>query len=135
MKRILAFILLLTLCLSLIACNGNSDNNNDNADKDGTSQSIDGPAANDDNTMLQYPEKPQKYVVNYIRDMAMTGWTPEKTFQLYGKYQAWSYNLTYEEGKSTTVFPSSLTREEQSRSLTTPSRTAFTWAEQVMPIV
>ena len=47
---------------------------------------------------FEYPENPKKFVVNYIRKMAMTSWTPEKTFQLYGKYQAWSYNLTYSQG-------------------------------------
>ena len=45
---------------------------------------------------LEYPEDPRKYVVKYIRDMAMTPWTPQETFQMYGKYQAWSYNLIYE---------------------------------------
>lgn len=94
MKKVLLIVALIVCCLCFASC-ANSPF--------GTSkqpgENVTGDPAFDNVTPdpeLEYPEDPRKYVVKYIRDMAMTPWTPQETFQMYGKYQAWSYNLIYE---------------------------------------
>ena len=100
MKKIVLFAALLVLVFALAACGNNEDNSNDPNESVTDQDKIKDPAFDgvDPDEELVYPQNPQKYVVKYIREMAMTPWIPKQTFQLYGKYQAWSYNLTYEEG-------------------------------------
>ncbi len=99
MKRFLLFLLIVAFCFSAISCNQPTQNDLTTNNQDNENVEESGPLAGDDNSMFKYPEDPRKFVVKYITDMAETPWTPETTFQMYGKYQAWSYNLTYEAGQ------------------------------------
>ncbi len=96
MKKICIILALFFCCLCFISCTdssfGNSNSPSDNKTGDPAFDNV------KPDPELEYPKNPKKYVVKYIRDMAMTSWTPKETFQMYGKYQAWSYNLTYEKG-------------------------------------
>lgn len=101
MKRIVLFLVLTAMLLSTFSCT--QDQNKDLPDS--TEKAfVTGNTGDPDfdnavpDSEFEYPNNPQKSVVNYIREMALTEWTPKETFQLYGKYQAWGYNLTYEEG-------------------------------------
>lgn len=99
MKHLFLFLTILALCIILVSC-GDTENPpipEDKVEETGNS----GDPAFDNVTPdaeFEYPDDPAKFVVNYIRSMAMRQWTPNETFHLYGKYQAWSYNLTYEAG-------------------------------------
>ena len=94
MKMFCLILTLLLCCLCFAACTNSPFGSSKQPADD-----ITGDSAFDNvipDPELKYPEEPRKFIVKYIRDMAMTPWTPAETFQMYGKYQAWSYNLTYE---------------------------------------
>ena len=108
MKRILLFLCVVSLSLSIISCTNQTTPQPDNDDTDTTVESTSEkdyfenyvPSDDEDNTMLVYPKDPAKYVVDYMTKMATVEWTPQSTFHLYGKYQAWKYDLVYEVGKT-----------------------------------
>lgn len=109
MKKVLALLLVILLCFSIFSCKKDeTDTPDDQKDTSVTEKgTIDDenedeytPSKDDDNSMFVYPEDPGQYVVDYIYKMATLKWTPKQTFQLYGKYQAWSYNLTYERAQT-----------------------------------
>lgn len=95
MKKLLLITALLLCCLLAVSCQDSDSGKN--APSTGNSGDPDFDNVTPDEE-FEYPENARKYVVKYIRDMAMTPWTPYETFGLYGKYQSWSYNLTYEKG-------------------------------------
>ncbi|MBR5322334.1 MAG: hypothetical protein IKU48_02155 [Clostridia bacterium] len=96
MKKVCLIFTLIILCLCLASCENLPfvDSSKSNANKTGDT-AFDNVTPDPE---LKYPDDPRKFVVKYILDMALTPWTPAETFQMYGKYQAWSYNLTYEKG-------------------------------------
>ncbi len=97
MKKICLLLFFVICCLNIVSCTNNAPSVPQKLpDIDNTGDSAFDNVTPDPE--FEYPENPKKFVVDYIRNMAMTTWTPEETFQLYGKYQAWSYNLTYEKG-------------------------------------
>lgn len=93
MKKVCLIFTLIICCLCFASCANAPLDSSKKPDGNNTDTPI------FDNVMpspeFEYPTEPRKFVVKYIRDMAMTPWTPQETFQMYGKYQAWSYNLTY----------------------------------------
>ena len=94
MKKICLLFALIICCLCFVSCSDSSFGKSKHPAGNKT-----GDPAFDNvkpDPELEYPEEPRKFVVKYIRDMAMTPWTPQETFHMYGKYQAWNYNLTYE---------------------------------------
>ncbi len=94
MKRALLIIALIVCCLCFASCA-----NSPFGSSKRPGENITGDPAFDNVTPdpeLEYPDDPRKFVVKYIRDMAITPWTPKETFQMFGKYQSWSYNLIYE---------------------------------------
>lgn len=87
MKRFVTLLSAFLLIFSLVSCsdNGTAVKNNNN---------------NKTETNVSSSDEMRELVVDYMRSMATVRWTPENTFTLTGKYQAWSYNLTYEENKT-----------------------------------
>ncbi len=107
MKKIILFLLVFSLCFFIFSCANQQkkDTENTTANKTEQSEKIPTddeytPPENDNNSMFVYPKDPAKFVVDYITEMATIEWTPQKTFHLYGKYQAWKYDLIYETGET-----------------------------------
>jgi len=98
MKKLLLIIFSVLICIALASCGAGSDNPQNELTE--TKDNDNSPTKDEVISTLTDTDEKREYVVNYIRDMANIEWTPEKTFILYGKYQAWSYNLTYEKGKT-----------------------------------
>lgn len=119
MKKFLALLFCIVFCLAVCACattesdkkpdaeqttesnkpiETNSPESDETAiDTTGKGEETDPPVV-DDNSMFVYPTDLRASVVDYIRTMATTKWTPKETFTLSGKYQSWSYKLTYQKG-------------------------------------
>ncbi|MBE6718128.1 MAG: hypothetical protein E7574_02585 [Ruminococcaceae bacterium] len=100
MKRINFIVFCLLFCITLVSCTP-AKNNNSN-DIPPINNDVTPPLKEENNIISDKlnSDEQRQFVVDYIRAMADVEWTPEKTFLLYGKYQAWSYNLTYEKGKT-----------------------------------
>ena len=122
MKKILALLFCVIFCIAACACAVTEDKNTedtkqtektpestksietdvpetDDTTEDTTNNSTEiSPPVVDDNSMFVYPTDLRAAVVDYIRTMATTKWTPKETFTLSGKYQSWSYKLTYQKG-------------------------------------
>ena len=93
MKKYIVAFLSVLLCFTLVACTNNQKQPDDKNET---------PSQSETNNIFK-PESPSEkgqYVANYIKAMASIQWTPKTTFQMFGKYQSWGYNPTYEEGKT-----------------------------------
>ncbi len=118
MKKVLALIFSVLFCIAVCSCanteqppqeNENTTESTESnettasqtteltTDTTGEETTI-APPVVDDNSMFVYPTDLRSAVVDYIRTMATTKWTPKETFTLSGKYQSWSYRLTYQKG-------------------------------------
>ena len=110
MKRYFILLLALIISVSLFSCSNKdgqdivetdpipetTDENSDTSYE--TEEYV--PSEDEDNSMFLYPEDPAKYVVDYMREMATREWTPDVSFHLYGKYQAWKFDLNYKVGET-----------------------------------
>lgn len=99
MKKTIAILLLIFLSFSCFSCKETDNITSNDTTNATTVDTGKNEPAFDDNSMLVYPDDPASFVVDYMRSMAMTEWSPKTTFNLSGRYLAWNFNLTYEAGK------------------------------------
>jgi len=120
MKKILALIFTIFLCLALVACGSNEktgDNSNETTDGENPGNETTAPVLesalpegiNPDDfykfVQFDLPENFREAAVEQMRKQAAVVWTPEYTFTYGNKFDNWGFEKTYEAGKTYTGLP------------------------------